>query len=173
MTEVSTESVRWLLLALLTVIPGLSGVNSSCTVGVTEEVLWVQRREKSHPSEVVRAGFLEEVSHESGLEGGWRWWIRACRGAEGEERWMICAEQVRGAGWELSWGVGGAVSKQIEWLALKGGRIFRLLSKRMPEVGQEPQSSFPFTTSRSYPWEAVDPRSGWQHPPCWQDAPNP
>lgn len=62
MTEVSTESVRWLLI----VTPELGGTNRSRTVGTTGSAV---SPEESHPSEVVRAGFLEEGS-ESGFEGG-------------------------------------------------------------------------------------------------------
>ena len=55
MTEVSTESVRWLLI----VTPELGGTNRSRTVGTTGSAV---SPEESHPSEVVRAGFLEGVT---------------------------------------------------------------------------------------------------------------
>lgn len=48
MTEVSTESVRWLLL----VTPELGGMNRSCTVGTTGSAV---SPEESHLSEVIRA----------------------------------------------------------------------------------------------------------------------
>lgn len=51
--------------------PRTQRAGRSCTTGVTEEVLGVQRRDESRLSWVVRAPFLEEVSQESGCEGRW------------------------------------------------------------------------------------------------------
>lgn len=59
--EISTESARCLLLIYSN--PRTSGVDSSCASGVTEEVLGVQRRDVLCRREVVRAVFLEAVSH--------------------------------------------------------------------------------------------------------------
>lgn len=70
MTEVSTESVRW----LLSVTPGPGSMNCSRTVGTTGSAV---SPEESHLSELVRAGFLEEGSKSQALKEGERWWIRA------------------------------------------------------------------------------------------------